>query len=309
MTSRRSFIQSISVLAGLVALDSNATFAMEEVATFPINVFSKNLQWLDYRGMADFAAALGFDGIDLTVRPGGHVLPENVKYDLPKAVKIIRNAGLEVKMITTAVTSIVDPHAESILETASALGIESYRMGWINYDLGLSIEENLSSFKARFDQLEKINQRFGIRGEYQNHSGSYFGSAIWDLWNVLKNFNPKNIGVQYDIYHATVEGANAWPIGLRLIKDYISSIDIKDFSWEKTTEGWKHSGKPLGEGMVDFKSFFQTLNTLKMTCPICMHFEYPLGGAENGATQLSIEQEKIRTAMRKDLQKMRDLLS
>ena len=34
-----------------------------------------------------FVKGLGFDGIELPVRPGYQVLPENVRRDLPKAAK------------------------------------------------------------------------------------------------------------------------------------------------------------------------------------------------------------------------------
>ena len=71
-----------------------------------VHVFSKHLQWLDYEAMARAAADIGFDGVDLTVRPGGHVLPENVEVDLPRAVQAVRAKGLKADRITTA---IVDP--------------------------------------------------------------------------------------------------------------------------------------------------------------------------------------------------------
>jgi len=35
--------------------------------------------------------------------------------------------------------------------------------------------------------------------------------------------------------------------------------------------------------------------------PITMHYEYPLGGAENGAKKLSIGEEVLIAAMKKDL--------
>jgi L-ribulose-5-phosphate 3-epimerase len=34
-----------------------------------INIFSKHLQFLNYYDLAEAAAEMGFDGIDLTVRP------------------------------------------------------------------------------------------------------------------------------------------------------------------------------------------------------------------------------------------------
>ena len=95
---------------------------------FSINIFSKNLHWLDYSGMAAAAAEMGFEGIDLTVRPAGHVLPERVAEDLPKAVEAVKKAGLNVFMITTAINNADDAHTEAILKTAHALGISYYRM-------------------------------------------------------------------------------------------------------------------------------------------------------------------------------------
>lgn len=87
-----------------------------------ICIFSKHLQWLDYQGMVQTAADIGFDGVDLTVRPGGHVWPERVEEDLPKAVQAVRAAGLDVPMITTAVTDPDDALTARILATASKEG-------------------------------------------------------------------------------------------------------------------------------------------------------------------------------------------
>ena len=46
---------------------------------------------------------VGFDGVDLTVRSKGHVLPERVAEDLPKAVRTIRARGRQVPMITCGI--------------------------------------------------------------------------------------------------------------------------------------------------------------------------------------------------------------
>jgi hypothetical protein len=50
-------------------------------------IFSKHMAQFDWQGLAENARRVGFDGVDLTVRPGGHVLPERVAEDLPRAVK------------------------------------------------------------------------------------------------------------------------------------------------------------------------------------------------------------------------------
>ena len=70
-SSRRDFIKVSG--AGLVSSAfAKPTLKKDE---FSIHVFSKHLQSFNYNEMSSFASEVGFDGIDLTVRPGGHVSP------------------------------------------------------------------------------------------------------------------------------------------------------------------------------------------------------------------------------------------
>jgi L-ribulose-5-phosphate 3-epimerase len=289
-------------------LSINRATSISDTDAFKISIFSKHLQWLNYVEMAQVAAQIGFDGIDITVRPSGHVLPERVAEDLPKAVNAIKKAGLNVYMITTAITDADEPTAESILKTASALGIKHYRTGWLNYNSQKNIEDDLKDIELKLGKLAALNKKYSIYGEYQNHSGEYFGAPIWDLYTVLNRINSPWIGSQYDILHATVEGANSWPIGLKLIKPYIKSIDIKDFQWAKKEGKWVAEIVPLGEGFVDYKSYLNSLKIYGINVPISMHFEYPLGGAEHGATSVTIDRADVIKAMQNDLTVFKTLL-
>jgi L-ribulose-5-phosphate 3-epimerase len=311
MTSRREFIKS-SVLAGAglaIATKAGAANSQSVPVPFSINIFSKNLQWLNYSDMAKVAAEIGFEGIDLTVRPNGHVEPARVADDLPKAVEAIRKAGIHVPMITTGILSATETHTEQILKVAGGLGIGSYRMGWLSYDPKISIDDNLKKFEEEFLKLEVLNKKYKIRGEYQNHSGAYLGSAVWDVAGLLKKCDPKWMGLQYDVLHATVEGANAWPLGLTLANSHVTSLPIKDFQWAKKGGKWATEIVPLGQGMVDFTKFFGLLKSLGIDGPFSMHFEYPLGGVENGATTLTIDRSEVVGAMKRDLIKFRQILN
>ena len=44
-----------------------------------VSIFSKHLQFLQGEALAKAVAEIGFDGIDLAVRPGGHIEPERVR--------------------------------------------------------------------------------------------------------------------------------------------------------------------------------------------------------------------------------------
>jgi L-ribulose-5-phosphate 3-epimerase len=332
-TSRRNFIvRSGMALAGISAgLNSvtdtrdlkfvsgettrklSTTPEMKSSDAFKISLFSKHLQWLDYANMANVAAEIGLDGLDLTVRPQGHVLPENVERDLPEAMEAVKKAGLNIYMITTSILDADDPLTDKILKTASSLGIRHYRMGWMHYNDNKTVEENIRLVESMLRKLAELNEEYSISGEYQNHSGVssegiYFGGALWDLAGILKNIDSPWIGSQYDIYHATVEGANTWPIALKLISPYIRSIDIKDFKWIQTDGKAKNESVPLGEGIVDFKRYFSFLKQNKLEVPVSLHCEYPLGGAESGANQLTMEEEDVVSAIKKDLSLLRKYL-
>lgn len=321
-TTRRSFLaKSIIAAAGVSAgVKSQLRAGVPEAGyenpvdmtvpsdqdAFKISIFSKHLQWLDYQQMAKVLSDIGFDGADLTVRPGGHVLPENVERDLPAAAEALDKEGKKIIMITTSVESAADPLTQRILKTAGSLNIKHYRMGWGHYDSRMSVEQNISDMKHKLTGLAALNEKYSISGEYQNHSGVaaegiYFGGAIWDIASVLKEIDSRWLGSQFDIYHATVEGANTWPVGLKLITPFIRSIDIKDFKWVESGGKTRSESVPLGEGMIDFKKYFSLLKEYKLLVPVSIHYEYPLGGAENGAATISIPRDKVISSMRKDL--------
>src|SRR5690606_18908867 len=118
--TRRAFLRT-TALAGLAVPASGLLNTPLKAAggarRREVHIFSKHLQWLDYKNMADFAAECGFDGVDLTVRSGGHVEPANVARDLPLAVRAVQRTGKKVRMITTAIKEDVETHTKAILET------------------------------------------------------------------------------------------------------------------------------------------------------------------------------------------------
>src|SRR5689334_12371551 len=119
--SRRDFLGTSTAALCAASSPTAAGYPAEGPGPYkgPLCLFSKPLPELDWRELAKAAKGVGFDGIDLTVRPGGHVKPERATEDLPKAVGMIRDVGLQVPMITTGLTSADDPTARPILSTAA----------------------------------------------------------------------------------------------------------------------------------------------------------------------------------------------
>jgi sugar phosphate isomerase/epimerase len=234
------------------------------------------------------------------------VLPERVSDDLPKAVEAIKKQGLQPMMMTSAVIDADDPVSQQVLKTASQQGIRYYRTNWLKYPDDRGFEESLGIYRKQVQKLSQMNKQLGLQGGYQNHSGLYVGAAIWDMWEILKDADPEGMGSQYDVCHGTVEGGRCWTQNLHLIHPHIKSIALKDFKWENVDGSWKVSYTPIGEGMVDFKKYFQLLKQYGINVPVSLHMEYPIGGAEHGGRE-NVDQEKAFTAMKKDLQRVQKL--
>lgn len=303
--SRRTFTKLSATALGSIPLMGfdNAFFNRVEKAKddLEISVFSKHLQFLDYNDMASAAADIGFDGLDLTVRPKGHVLPSNVVDDLPLAAAAMKKYGINPGMMTTNVWDPTNLEQKTVLETASNLGFTHYRTNWLSYPEDRTISESQAIYGQQAKELEALNKKLGLIGCYQNHAGKHVGAPIWDLPPILQATNNENIGCQYDIRHAVVEGGASWELGLRLIKPFIKSICIKDFKWGRIDGKWKPVNTPLGEGMVDFNRYFSLLKKYQINVPISLHFEYDLGGAEHGATEITIDKKEVFAQMKKDL--------
>jgi sugar phosphate isomerase/epimerase len=289
----------------------------------PIVYFSKHLQWLGWEQMAETAKELGFDGLDVTVRKGGHVDPERVREDLPKVVKIVRAAGLEIPMITAEIVDANSPHAEAIIQTAGELGISRYRWGWFSWsdkdkvpdlsNFGASIEKArglLLNIPARLDELKRraaalaaLNEKHKVCAMYHNHSGSMVGASVWDLWVVIKDLDSRWVSSNFDIGHATVEGGlGGWANSTRLMAPFMRGIAIKDFKWGQNAKGeWEPQWCPLGQGMVNFAAYLAMIKEAGFSGPVQLHTEYPLGGVENGAKTLTMEKPRILATIREDL--------
>ena len=296
--SRRDFLSNSTV--AFCAVSSPATVHFEPASlgpfTGPLCVFSKPLPELDWRSLARAAKQVGFDGIDLTVRPGGHVLPERAAEDLPKAIGIIREEGLQVPMITTALTSAADPTARPILSTAARLSIPFFKVGYYQYKM-VNVRKELEEAGAEFRGLVELSRRCGIQAGYHNHE-AYIGAPVWDMASVIETLDPKWAGFYFDPRHAVAEGGvGGWKIATNLVIPRLKMLAIKDFRWEKSEKGWMDNNCPLGEGMVDWKYFLKTLAGSSFNGPISLHVEYEVPGDTQAARQ-----ENILAALRRDLQ-------
>ena len=304
--NRRDFLTSTSVAAAGLAL-APQLMAQPQGEELEVHIFSKHLQFLSLEDMAKAARDLGFDGVDLAVRPGGHVEPELVASVLPKAAEALRREGIPPRMMVTALTDSTDPTAKNVLQTAHDQGISQFRTGWIPYPADQPVPESLRLAGEQLHGLAALSREIGLTAMYQNHAGNYVGAAIWDLHHVLSTLPEGGMGCQFDLRHATVEGASVWFTHLRLMGPFIRSLALKDAIWVQERGRVQVKNVPVGEGMVDFRRMFGWMKENGIRVPASLHLEYELGGAEEGKRSLSKPASKVLAAMSRDLEKVRQL--
>ena len=126
---RRRFLGT----AGLLGLATGTSLlrGQDDAArsTPRVCVYTEHFQSLPIPEVCRIFREMGVDGLDLTVRPGGHIKPAEVKEQLPLAVKAARDHGLKIMMLTTGITA-PGRVAEETLAACQGEGIDRIKLDY-----------------------------------------------------------------------------------------------------------------------------------------------------------------------------------
>jgi sugar phosphate isomerase/epimerase len=296
--SRREFITRTAAVSSTVALSGTGALPGFSVEQWPpsIVVFSKVYQELklNFEDAAALTAEAGLNGIDCPVRPGGEILPEHAAQGMPEYAAALKKQGLYMPFLTTAITGPASPHTESILRTAKQLGVQCYRLGYANKQTGTEAGKQISEIRAKLKDLAPLNKQIGIGAVFQNHSASgrgYVGGDLSEMYEIVKDFDPAQIGVAFDIGHALVTHGEDWRRQYDRLKSHIRVAYVKDV---KRGRGWV----PFGEGDVPSIGYFRLLKDLGYRAPVSLHIEFDWADGGRSKTRpalLKALQESTRT--------------
>jgi sugar phosphate isomerase/epimerase len=238
------------------------------------------------------------------------VAPERAAEDLPKAVEAIRAEGLEVPMITTALTRADDPTAVPILSTAAKLSIPYLKPGYYRYRY-IDVRKELEEASDQFRGLVELAEKYGVQVGFHNHD-AYVGAQFWDIARVMDTLDPKWAGYYYDLENATIEGGSqGWRIDANLALPRLKMIGAKDFYWRKTeTEGWRETGCPIGQGMCHYKQFLRMVADTDFHGPISLHMEYSIPGVSDsqGIALSRDKDDEVMAATKQNLDTLKALV-
>ena len=239
-------------------------------------LFSKHLPELAWSDLGKAVKESGFEGVDLTVRAGGHVLPERASDDLPKAIDAITSHGLKVPMITTELTSASAPAARPLLMAAAKSGVKYFKTGYWRYSASSDVRAQVAATGKALAELAVLAAECGIEMGFHNHQ-AYIGAALWDIAPSMDRLDPRWAGYYFDPRHAVAEGGGgSWKAATYLVAPRLKMVAIKDCQWTKGAKGWEVVNCPLGEGQVDWTFVGKALRDANFAGPISLHLEYEI---------------------------------
>jgi len=162
-------------------------------------------------------AALGFDAVELPVRPGYPVNQDNMTTELPRAVQQLAAHGLHI-------ASIAGPTDERSMAACAEAGVPIIRICvGIDADGYMATEARLHH---EYDALAPLLSKYGITLGIQNHYGRSICNAM-GLRHLLEGYDPKQIAAVWDAAHNALDGEEP-EMALDIVWPHLCMVNLKN---------------------------------------------------------------------------------
>ena len=240
--------------------------------------FTKQLKGMDVGETGEVVAAMGFAGLDVAVRPGYCVNPENVAKALKPAVRQWEDAGLAVPMVTTAgdFTDPDAPVAETLLAACAEAGVGEIKLGYWKYAED-GYWQQVDAARKALAGFAALAEKHGVRCALHTHSGAFLGLNASSAMHLVDGHDPRFIGIYLDPGHLSVNGEPV-AMAIDMVKDYLCLVAAKNFVYvAKEQEGevaWSRALVSLRKGLVDWPAAIAALKAVGYDGPVSFHSEY-----------------------------------
>ncbi len=278
--SRREFLSTSGTgIAWAVFGTARLSLGQPSRRRFSVIYFTKFLRGLNPEEIARVVKGMGLDGLDLTVRRGHCVNPENVEEALPKAMEVWRKAGVSVPMVSTE-TNLTDPNhptVKPIWAACSKAGIRNIKIGYWRWREGTRYGATMDGARRDLAGFRKLAERYKVRALVHTHSGPYLGCNASNLMSLLHNLDPACVAAYIDPAHLSING-EPLPLALEIIGDHLAMVAVKNVAYVPAERpdrtAWTRRWCLLREGVVDWPEAIALLRKRGYEGPLSLHGEY-----------------------------------
>ena len=220
-----------------------------------------------------YVHALGFDGIELPVRPGYPIEPERVA-QLPRAARQLAKEGVQIESVAAPTDeATIAACAEAgvpIIRTMVRIGPEGYMA---------SVAQARRAFDALLPQLERSGVRIGV----QNHCDRYVCNAM-GLRHFLEPYDPRQVCAVWDAAHNALNGEDP-ELAIEITWPHLGMVNLKNAIWQRTVgpeaevAEWRHYWTDGRHGLASWPRVAAELRRRRYEGVVCLTAEYSDGDA------------------------------
>jgi len=238
------------------------------------SLFTKPWKSQSLQELGELVADLGFDGIELPVRPGYQVEPETVRELLPRAAEELAKSGVRI-------LSVAGPTDKSAIIACAEAGVPIIRtMAHIGDETYLEAEDRLRrEYASLMPLLEECNVTIGV----QNHCNRFVANAV-ALARLLQGFDPKYVAAVWDAAHEALVGTLP-EFALDVIWPQLCMVNLKNGFWQRATgpkakvAEWRTYWTSGRQGLCAWPHVVDELKRRRYKGVVCLTAEYSDGAS------------------------------
>ncbi len=256
------------------------------MARNPLMIFTKPWK-CSIPELGEMLAALGVDGLELPVRPGYPVTPDNMIDELPKAVAVLKQYGQTVYSIGASVSA-------ASIAACGAAGVPVIRDG-IAIDMSKGYYASVAAFRRMCQELTAELVMHNVKIGVQNHCNNFVGSAI-GLMHVIGDFAPQQVGAVLDLAHCRLDGEPE-AMAIDIVWTHLSMVFLKN-AYRMRINGpeaeearwriWWTTGR---HGFASWRTAATVLQERGYSGPVCLTPEYSESGEDPIATLRLVKED------------------
>ena len=219
--------------------------------------------------LGKFISGMGFDGIELPVRPDYQVEPENVAKGLPEAAKVLGDYGVRI-------SSVAGPTDEVTIAACAEAGVPIIRICIsIDSDGYLATE---ASWQRKLDELLPALEEHQVAIGIQNHCDRCIGSAIGTL-RLIEKYDPAAVCAVWDPAHCALDGEPP-DLAADILWSHLRLVNLKNAIWRRKTGPeaedvvWSKYWTSGRQGLASWPEVAAALKKRGYTGDVCLTAEY-----------------------------------
>lgn len=269
-----------------------------------IAVFTK--PWKrDPEELGKIMRGFGVDSIELPVRDGYPVNPQNALSELPRAVETLQAHGIGVESIAAPIT-------EDTIRACGKAKVPIIRV-CEGIDMAIGYRASVDKIKRQYESFFPVLEACGVKIGLQNHCGFSVGSAL-GIMDAIGEYDPRLVGAVLDVAHCALDGEPE-EMAIDIVWSHLCMVNLKNARRVRTNgpevdeATWRIEWTTAPNGFASWRKTVEALDKRGYRGPYCLSAEYSNPAGRGDLTAQDPEQEKaLEERLRVDVAHIKSIL-